>query len=109
MINRIGQVIRATNRAGDEDVWHFFHNSSTEPWSSEWIIVRDHKVGLQYFGAVSHWSESGEDRELLLMQVSVFRNSDGTKLYDCDHMYICRNKDDLTMEIHAAGRGVKNV
>jgi hypothetical protein len=106
-INRIGQKIKATNRAGDEDVWHFFHNSSSEPWSSEWIVVRDHKVGLQYFGAVSHWSESGEDRELFMIQVSVFQNSDGTKLYDCDHMYICRNKDDLTIEIHAKGRGQK--
>jgi hypothetical protein len=107
MVNRIGQKIGASNRAGDEDVWHFFHNASGEPWSSEWIVVRDHKVGLQYFGAVSHWSESGEDRELLLMQVSVFQNSDGVKLYNCDHMYICRSKDDLTIEIHAGGRGVK--
>jgi hypothetical protein len=107
-VNRVGQKISATNRAGDEDVWHFFHNSSNEPWSSEWIVVRDHKVGLQYFGAVSHWSESGEDRELLLIQVSVFRNSDGGKLYDCDHVYICRAKDDLTIEIHAEGRGQRN-
>lgn len=108
LVNRIGQQIRATNRAGDEDVWHLFHNSSREPWSSEWIVVRDYRTGLQYFGAVSHWSESGEDRELLLMQVSVFSNSDGQKLYDCDHMYLCRNKDDLTIEIHAAGRGINH-
>ncbi len=107
LVNRAGQILRATNRAGDEDVWHFFHNATREAWSSEWIVVRDHKVGLQYFGAVSHWSESGEDRELLLMQVSVFRNTDGVKLYDCDHMYICRNKDDLTVEIHDSGRGEK--
>lgn len=105
LINRLGQRLRATNRAGDEDVWHFFHNATREPWSSEWIVVRDHKVDLQYFGAVSHWSESGEDRELLMVQVSVFRNSNGMKLYDCDHMYLCRNKADLTIEIHKEGRG----
>lgn len=104
-INWVGQRIRATNRAGDEDVWHFFHNASTEPWSSEWIVVRDHKVDLQYFGSVSHWSESGQDRELLLRHVSVFDNEDGTPLYECEHMYICRNNDDLTIEIHAEGRG----
>jgi hypothetical protein len=108
IVNRAGQRIGATNRAGDEDVWHFFHNASREPWSSEWIVVRDHKTDLQYFGAVSHWSESGEDRELLLTQVSVFGNSDGQKRYDCDHMYLCRAKDDLTIEIHAAGRGISH-
>lgn len=109
LINRVGQTVWASNRAGDEDVWHFFHNGSNEPWASEWIVVRDHKVDLQYFGAVSHWSESGEDRELLLTEVSVFRNSDGFRLYDCDHLYLCRDKDDLTIEIHAAGRGVQSV
>lgn len=99
-INRVAQKMGATNRAGDEDVWHFLHNATEKEGASEWVVVRDHKVGLQYFGSVSHWSESGEDRELLLMQVSVFSNADGQKLYDCEHIYLCRNKDDLTIEIH---------
>lgn len=107
VVNNIGQRTHASRRAGDEDVWHFFHEAYGLPWSSEWIVVRDHKVNLQYFGRVSHWSESGDERELLMAQVSVFTNDAGLKLYDCDHMYFCRSKYDLTIEIHAAGRGEK--
>ncbi|MDQ3417230.1 MAG: hypothetical protein M3541_00330 [Acidobacteriota bacterium] len=106
VINRVGQRVKASNRAGDEDVWHFFHNARFHnAGSSDWIIVRDHKVDLQYFGAVSHWSESGEERELILTDVTVFRNTDGVKLYDCETMYLCRDRDGITIEINPTEGG----
>lgn len=99
VINRIGQRIRATNRYGDEDVWHYFHNVPDEQKNNGWLFVRDLKANLSYHCNIATWSDTGMDRELILSDVSVFTNDTGEYLYKCAHLYLCRNKDDLTIEV----------
>jgi hypothetical protein len=92
---RIARSLHITQHYGDDDVWSFVTNSD----DVEWLFVRDHKVGLVYYGSLSVFSESDEKRELLLEDVDVFNNANGKKLYHTDSLYICRGDDELTLEI----------
>lgn len=104
--NRLGQKIRATNRYGDEDVWHFFQNAPDDQKNHGWVIVRDLKADLAYVCFISTWSDSGTEREVVLSDVSVYSNTTGDYLYDAKHIYLSRNRDDLMIEVppaHAEG------
>ncbi len=98
-VNNIARKLRVSSRSGDEDVWDYFHNSS----DTGWIFVRDHRLGLVYYGAVTAFSESGEERELIIEDVSVYENNgasgEAELLYETPAMYIARERDDLTMEL----------
>ena len=95
IINRFARRIRATKRYGDEDVWDFFHNIP----NNEWVWVRDHKLGLLYFGWIRLFSDSEKPRELLLQDVDVHDNETGDFLYNVPAMYLSRARSDLTIEI----------
>lgn len=97
-LNKIGQKLKLTAKYGNEDVWHFFHNLSLDFKNDGYVVIRDHKYKLTYFGFISHWSESEKERELLIENVSIF-DIDSNKLYDAERIYISRNRDDLTIEV----------
>lgn len=99
IINKIGQKIGATNKYGDEDVWHYFHNAPDSQKNDGWYFIRDHKLNLFYYGYVTVWSESEKIRELVITDVTVYNNVDAEKLYETDHLYICRNLDDISIEV----------
>lgn len=99
LINRVGQKINATKRYGDEDVWHYFHNAPEDQKNDGWVIVRDLKQGLAYYCYISTWSDSGMDRELTLSDASVFVSDTEEYLYDVQHLYISRNRDEIVIEI----------
>jgi hypothetical protein len=98
--NRIGQGLRLTNRYGDEDVFNYLLGSELS--APGWYVVRDHKESLIYYGAITAWSDENEDRELLLAEVDVYSNQ-GEKsaqfLYKCANLYVCRNRDDISIEL----------
>jgi hypothetical protein len=91
---RLGRLLRTSRRFGDEDVWDFFHNVP----EIEWVFVRDHKLGVNYFGCVRAFSEPGAERELLLKDVQVFSDESGDLLYATDAVYLCRDRNELTIE-----------
>lgn len=95
IINRLGRFLKVTKRYGDEDVWEFFQNIP----SIEWVVVRDHKLDLVYYGLIKTYSDSDKRRELLLENVTVYKNS-GDFLYETQAMYISRNQYDLTIEVY---------
>lgn len=96
---RCARAIRASNRTGDEDIWWYFF---TRDLAKEWVFVRDHKLSLCYYGWIHVYSDSREDRELILMDVEVYDNANvGDLLYKRPAMYIARAHDDLTIEIPA--------
>lgn len=99
IINNIAMWLEITNYYGDTDVWtSFCANKDTN-----WIYVRDHKLKLIYFGNLEQYSDPGEERELLLSDVRIF-TEDGEYCYDCPKMYICRQPDDITLEIPMSGK-----
>ncbi len=99
IINKIGQKIKATNRFGDEDLWEFFQNGKAKTEQNKWLFIRDLRVNLCYYGWIEHFSESNQDRELIISDVTVYDNINGTELYATKSLYICRNKFEITIEI----------
>lgn len=98
IINRIGRILHATKRYGDEDLWHYFHNASDQ-LSSEWFLVRDQKNNFTYYGWVQVWSDSDCDRELIMRDVTVYDSLSAEQLYELSHLYLCRSKYDISIEI----------
>jgi hypothetical protein len=96
-IGRFGFWIKVSNRLGEKDVWEtFFHLPEIG-----WVYVRDHKVGLTYYGWVRQYSDPDKVRELLLKDVSVYKEVPGTGivlLYEVPLLYISRDKHDLSLE-----------
>ncbi len=92
---RFFQRIRVTKRFGDEDVWDFFLGS---PDTDGWLFVRDHKADVIYYGAITQYSETKQDRELVIENVSV-HSTDGQKMYECRALYVARARDALTIEL----------
>ena len=102
IVNFFGQTIRSTQRYGDEDVWHFFHNAPAKDKNDGWLFIRDHKCNLSYHCCVPTWSDTNCDREMVLSDVTVFTNDTVEYLYKCALIYLCRNKDDITIEVPVA-------
>lgn len=94
---KIAERLKITKHYGDEDVWS---NFLYEQKSDTYYFLRDHKLLLIYFAKISKFSDSGEDRELVLEDVSVYNNKkDCELLYTSDKLYISRNKDDISIEL----------
>lgn len=94
LIHKFARYIKATRRFGDEDVWDYLNRSP----DIKWVYVRDHKHDLYYFGWIQAWSDPYKERELLLREVDVFKNSTAEHLYTTDVVYLSRARDDLTIE-----------
>ncbi len=101
---RLARALHITSHYGDDDVWSYLMNSD----DVEWLFVRDHRVGLVYYGRVAVFSESDEKRELLLEDVDVFNNADGAKVYHTYSMYICRGDNELTLEVPKQSRYIES-
>ena len=103
IINKIAIKLKISQYYGDTDVWTAFNSNK----SIEWIYVRDHKLKLVYFGRLAQYSDPGEVRELILSDVQVF-TEDGEFCYKSPTMYICRQSDEITLEIPLTEEGEKN-
>jgi hypothetical protein len=97
LVHSFGRLVRVTRRAGDEDVWDYFHNLPNTP-EHGWILVRDHKTGLRYYGWICAFSDLGEEGELLMGDVDVYPNDKDDILYKRKMLYLCRDRHDLTIE-----------
>jgi hypothetical protein len=97
--NRFGQLIGSTRRFGDVDVWHFFNNAPMTAKNNGYVYVRDHKQNIVYDGYILSYSDSDQERELVLANCKVYNNDSGKHLYNCDYVYLARDRDDLTIEV----------
>jgi hypothetical protein len=101
IIYEFAMRLRITQHYGDNDVWtSFCANKDTD-----WIYIRDHKMHLIYFGLLRHYSDPGEVREIVISDVSVY-SEDSEFCYIIPKMYICRQSDDITLEVPQKIEGV---
>lgn len=99
LLSRFLQLIRATKRYGDEDVWDFTFNSTAI--SVRFVNVRDFGKQIVYTGWVNAFSETDKLRELTLYDVKVY-DFNATLLYEVAHLYIARKPDDIHIEFPLA-------
>jgi hypothetical protein len=99
VVTRLARYLKASNRYGDNGMMAAFLSSEQLQDKGEWLIVRDTSTNLFYFGHVYAWSDAGdEQRELIMLDVSVYSNDDGVLLYKTDYLYIERPKGILSIE-----------
>lgn len=94
-LHRIAKWLGVSRKFADLDVWNFLMNSG----SVEWVVVRDNTKNLMYQGYVSAFSSGEDPRELVLGQVTVYRNDTGQKLYDAKSVYLSFEKKDVSIEL----------
>lgn len=94
---RLVQRIKVTRKFGDIDVWGFIFNSKRSN-DIEWVTVRDFEHDLVYDGWFEAFSDDSKDVELLLRDVSIYKNSTGDFLYQIGAMYISRKRENITIE-----------
>ena len=88
--------LKITNKYGDESVWDYFHNKD----KNEWVTIRNKKNDLMYVGWIEVFSDDATAYdELVLREVTVYKNSTAEKQYEVDEIYISSKREDLTIEI----------
>jgi len=95
--NRLARWIGLTKKFGELDVWGYMLNSA----DVEWVTVRDHANDLVFDGWVQAFSDNSRDAELLLRDVSVYRNSTGERLYQLGLLYVSRERETISIECRA--------
>lgn len=94
---RLFQALNITNKFGEQDVWGLLMNSP----ATEWVTVRDNENNIMYDGWVKAFSDNSKEAELLLEDVSVYKNDTGTHLYDVDAQYLSLDRDKISIEIRS--------
>lgn len=95
VVEWLGRLIRVTRRFGDQDVWEYVLNRPEVTWA----VARDHRTNLTYYGYIRAFSDSGYDRELFMLQVSVYSNESGLLLYESPAVFLSRARHDLSIEL----------
>ncbi len=70
VFNHLAKYLKLTKKIGSEDIWAVFHDTY-----QEWVVVRDFRNKLIYYGYVSFFSDSSKKHELILTEVSVYSES----------------------------------
>jgi hypothetical protein len=94
-LHRAARRLRITRKRGSLDLWSYVLGSPR----INWIIARDLQHGFTYFGWLQEFSETAEMAELWLRDVAVYESSSGTKLYESDALYFCRDPRSIVIEI----------
>jgi len=78
--------IGISDKHGDGDIWDYLLGSN----DVQWVILRDKEKNIVYQGAVHSYSQKDEKREIVLSQVSVFKDQEGnlTSLYEMAFVYL---------------------
>jgi len=64
-----------------------------------WLYVRDHKEEPVCYGWLEAYSESGDDRELLLSDVEGYTDETDEPLDTVPLLYVSRDAYDVTIEL----------
>jgi hypothetical protein len=101
LLTRFVQKIGATRTFGDEDVWDYVFNSSSE--SVNFVHFRDFQQQVVYSGYVDLFSESGQLRELVLRGVTVY-DFEGVEMYQMPRLYLARERENIHIEFPESPR-----
>jgi hypothetical protein len=72
--HRVLRRFKLSQRTNEVDIWQLTLNS---PNIDNWVTVRHHDNGKVYQGWVQGYSDGGDERELLLVNVTVYALSEG--------------------------------
>jgi hypothetical protein len=94
IINKMGRILKISNKYGDENLFsHFLNNKKTEV-----VYVRNIKNNLTYHGYIDSYSENDTVSEIVLTTVTVYNYIDSEYLYEVDKIYLSFTKSDIIIE-----------
>jgi hypothetical protein len=91
---RIASRLGVSSKYGDENLFSFYLNAQ----EIDWIYARDIERKLTYQGRVYSFSETENDQELVLTDVTVFGYEDSDEYYSVPTLYLCRTRGSLVIE-----------
>lgn len=94
VLHRTARRLRVSSKFGDLDVWSHFLASPDVGW----VSVRDLEADTTYEGWLDAYSDSGDDAQILLRDVRVYKSSMGAELYRMSRVYLARDKHVLVIE-----------
>jgi hypothetical protein len=94
LINTFARKWNISNKYGDENLYSYFLNSP----DVNWVYVRVIENSLTYLGWVESFSETIENKEIVLNQVTVYDYPDSKKMYEIERIYLVFPKDKVIIE-----------
>jgi hypothetical protein len=98
--HRLLRYLSLTKRTNEVDIWELTLNS---PDIDSWVTVRNKETGKIYQGWISSYSDSGDERELLLVDVKVFVKQDNSPdLFEVDTipvLYLGLDRKNTVLEL----------
>ena len=98
LFHRTAKNIGITNKFAEPGVWGFLFESS-DP--TDWVLVRDHKNKLTYYGWVGAFSDKVDNCELFLRDVQIFDDVSGDHIHTTPAYYIARERNEISIEFPA--------
>lgn len=102
MVHRVGCFLKLTNRVAEPDIWGYALDSNALN-TTEWATIRNKKINVMYQGRVLAFSDSFREAEILLSDVSVYKNTEGEFLYSVDMLYLTLEPSDIEIEFYING------
>ena len=103
--HRILRALGLTKRTNEVDIWELTLNS---PSIDQWVTVRHHENNLIYQGWVRGYSDGGDERELLLAEVTVYAfDEESASLAPVDEIpiiYLGLDRKNAILELREARR-----
>ena len=97
LIHKLAQKYNISKKFSDSTVWGYILNSQD---LNQWIVVRDIKNDLMFFGWLVAFSAENKNNELFLQDVRIFKNTSGKFLYETYGLYITRPENEITIEFY---------
>ena len=94
LINTFAKKYNISNKYGDENLYSYFLNSP----DVNWVYIRVIENSLTYLGCVESFSETPENKEIVLNQVTVYNYPDSKKMYEIERIYLIFPKDKIIIE-----------
>lgn len=94
IFNHFAVILNLTKRIGGENLWEVFHDTY-----QEWVIVRDFKNKLIYFGYIEFFSDTSIHHEIIMTNVTVYTETSDF-MYRTEVLYLSREHNELNIEIH---------
>jgi len=94
LINTYARKWNISNKYGDENLYSYFLNSP----DVNWVYVRVIETSLTYLGWIESFSETIENKEIVLNQVTVYNYPDSKKMYEIERIYLVFPKDKVIIE-----------
>jgi hypothetical protein len=94
LINTFARKWNISNKYGDENLYSYFLNSP----DVNWVYVMLIENSLTYLGLVESFSETIENKEIVLNQVTVYDYPDSKKMYKIERIYLVFPKDKVIIE-----------